>query len=44
MGNVRDFFADKFSFLGETVISQKTPDSESDEEGLKLTEAFLRNA
>ena len=29
-------------FLGETVISQKTPDSENDVEGLKLTEAFLR--
>ena len=29
-------------FLGETVISQKTPDSESEEGGLKLTEDFLR--
>ena len=29
-------------FLGETVISQKTPDSEGDEGGLLLTEDFLR--
>ena len=29
-------------FLGETVISQKTPDSESEEGGLKLTEDFLQ--
>ena len=29
-------------FLGETVISQRTPDSENDQEALQLSEDFLR--